>query len=146
MEQTKYLYETTFIVNASLEDAQIDAVTDHVLETITRNGGEIAATNKWGRKRLAYTIQKKNNGFYVNIEFTAPGGVIAQLERSFILEENILRFLTVQISERALKARSRALATQSAQVETISPEIPDTSPVKEPLFENEGTEPIVKPL
>ena len=139
MEQTKYLYETTFIVNASLEDAQIDTVTNHVLETITRNGGEVAATNKWGRKRLAYTIQKKNNGFYVNIEFTAPGGVIGQLERAYVLEENILRFLTVQISERALQARARALANQPEQTETITTETPVIPSSKEPLFEDEST-------
>lgn len=138
MEQTKYLYETTFIVNASLEDAQIDVVTNHILEIITRNGGEVAATNKWGRKRLAYTIQKKNNGFYVNIEFTAPGPVIAQLERAFILEENILRFLTVQIGKRALKARSQALTNQTSQPEMVTPEIPAPLSPKEPLFEDEA--------
>ena len=69
MVHPKHLYETTFIVNASLEDTQVEAVLAHVTEVITRNGGEMKAVNKWGRKRLAYTIQKKNNGFYINLEF-----------------------------------------------------------------------------
>ena len=73
MNIAKNHYETTFIINASLEDSQIESTISHVSEVITRNGGEITALNKWGRKRLAYPIQKKNNGFYVNMEFIAPG-------------------------------------------------------------------------
>ncbi len=77
MDNTKRMYETTFIVNASLDDAQVDSVIGRVQDTITKNGGTIAAMNKWGRKRLAYSINKKTNGFYVNIEFDAPGTVLA---------------------------------------------------------------------
>src|SRR5206468_9438818 len=53
MEPRKRLYETTFIVNASLEDTQIEGAITHIQEIITRNGGEITAVNRWGRKRLA---------------------------------------------------------------------------------------------
>lgn len=133
MDHTKRLYETTFIVNASLEDTQIETAIAHISETITRNGDEISSTNRWGRKRLAYTIQKKNNGFYVNMEFIAPGSVIVQLERVYILDENILRFLTIQLDEKAVKARQQAMTIPPA---VVSPEVP----VKEPLFESDITE------
>ncbi len=73
MDNTHRLYETTFIVNASLDDPQVDAVVARVQDTITKNGGTIKAVNKWGRKRLSYPINKKTNGFYVNIEFTVAG-------------------------------------------------------------------------
>ena len=56
MNQTKRLYETTLIINASLEDSQIEAVITRGQEIITRNGGEIKALNKWGRKRLASAL------------------------------------------------------------------------------------------
>ncbi len=134
MEQVKRLYETTFIVNASLEDAQIESAIGHAGEAITRNGGEIVALNKWGRKRLAYPIQKKNNGFYVNIEFRAPGPVLGQLERVFLLDENILRFLTVQIDKRILKARAQAAAKAAAAAA-------QAEPGKEPLFTDDPATP-----
>ena len=137
MTKAKQPYETTFIVNASLEDAQIDIVVNNIQELITRHGGEISAVNRWGRKRLAYTIKKKNNGYYANIEFESPATVLSELERTYILDENILRFITIKLDKRALKAR-----TESAHV-VLQPETeaPILSPlIREPLFGNEGSE------
>ena len=133
MNHAKHLYETTFIVNASLEDTQVDTLLTHISEVITRNGGEIKAVNKWGRKRLAYTIQKKNNGFYVNIEFEAPGSTLLQLERAYILDENILRFLTIQLSKQALEARERGLLAPVLE----EPAPAQALPAKAPLFEDD---------
>jgi small subunit ribosomal protein S6 len=104
----KQIYETTFIVNAALDDPQIDAVIDKVKEVIVKNGGEIRDLFKWGRKRFAYPIKKKNNGFYTVIEFSAPGEAIAKIERHYQLEENILRYLTVVLDKNALKAKTAA--------------------------------------
>ncbi|MBI1806423.1 MAG: 30S ribosomal protein S6 [Ignavibacteria bacterium] len=130
MDQSKRLYETTFIINASLEDTQIETAITHISETITRNGGEITSTNKWGRKRLAYPIQKKNNGFYANMEFVAPGTVVAQLERVYTLDENILRFLTIQLDGKAVMARQQAITKTAASS-------PPEAPTKEPLFDSD---------
>jgi small subunit ribosomal protein S6 len=105
MEQKKNIYETTFIVNASLDDPQIDTIIDKVQEVITKNNGEIMELAKWGRKRFAYPIKKKNNGFYVVCEFKASGDLIARLERHFLLEENIIRFLIIGLDKKALQAR-----------------------------------------
>ena len=105
MEQKKNIYETTFIVNAGLDDPQIDAIIDKVQESIVKNSGEIMELAKWGRKRFAYPIKKKNNGFYVVIEFKASGDLIARLERHFLLEENIIRFLIIGLDKKALQAR-----------------------------------------
>jgi small subunit ribosomal protein S6 len=105
MEQKKNIYETTFIVNASLDDPQIDTIIDKVQEVITKNNGEIMELAKWGRKRFAYPIKKKNNGFYVVCEFKSSGDLIARLERHFLLEENIIRFLIIGLDKKALQAR-----------------------------------------
>src|SRR5262245_5054272 len=153
MLQTKRLYETTFIVNASIEDTQIEAVISHILDTITGNGGEIAAVNRWGRKRLAYVIQKKNSGYYVNVEFQAFGPLVERLEHVFLLDENVLRFLTIQIDKRAMSARAKN-AAQMAPAEAGMPSaaaVPATAapataapaavvaadPAREPLFSND---------
>jgi small subunit ribosomal protein S6 len=105
MEKKKNIYETTFIVNASLDDPQIDAIIEKVQEVITKNNGEIMELAKWGRKRFAYPIKKKNNGFYVVCEFSSSGDLVARLERHFILEENIIRFLIIALDKKALQAR-----------------------------------------
>ena len=102
--QTK-IYESIIIVNATLEDAQIEAEIEKIKDFITKNNGEIRALEKWGRRRLAYAIKKKNNGFYCLYEFKAPGDLIAKLERQYLLNENIIRFLTVELNKKALKAK-----------------------------------------
>ena len=109
MPSAKHIYETTFIVNASVDDAQIEAAIARVQEIITKNGGTITSLNKWGRKRLAYPIHKKTTGFYCYIEFESEGSVIGLVERSYQLDELILRYLTVRLSNNALKARAKAL-------------------------------------
>jgi small subunit ribosomal protein S6 len=135
--EPKRQYESTFIINASLEDAQIEAALNRASEAITRNGGEITAVNKWGRKRLSYPIQKKNNGFYVNLEFTAPGAVIPQLERVFLLDENILRYLTIVLDKKAIAARLQ----QSLQVPPPVPGVEPPAPVvKEPIFGDDAAD------
>jgi small subunit ribosomal protein S6 len=105
MERKKNIYETTFIVNAGLDDPQIDAIIDKVQEVIIKNNGEILELAKWGRKRFAYPIKKKNNGFYVVFEFKSSGDLIARLERHFLLDENIIRFLIIGLDKKSLQAR-----------------------------------------
>jgi small subunit ribosomal protein S6 len=134
MDTAKRLYETTFIVNASLDDPQVETVIGRVQEAITKNGGSVSAVNKWGRKRLSYPINKKTNGFYVNLEFEATGTVIAPLERSFQLDEMVLRHLTIALDRRAIKARAAAAVPAPAQ--------PEPAPVttREPLFTEQAEE------
>jgi small subunit ribosomal protein S6 len=133
MSNATQQYETTFIVNASLDDIQVDGVISRVQETVGKNGGTISSLNKWGRKRLAYPINKRTNGFYVNIEFEAPGTLLAPLERSFQLDEMILRHLTVVLDKKAIAART---AAQTASA--LSTEEKPIAPAREPLF----TEPV----
>ena len=115
MQKENKIYETTFIVNATLDDAQIDAVIEKVKDLIVKNGGEVRSQEKWGRKRLAYTVDKKNNGFYAFLEFTAPGDLIAKLDRHYQLDEQIIRYLTIQLDKKALKAKEIAAALQRSQ-------------------------------
>ena len=101
----KKLYESTFIVNAALDDAQIDTVIEKAKDVIVKNGGEVRDLAKWGRKRFAYSIKKKNNGFYVVCEFNAPGDLIPKLERHYQLDENVIRYLTIALDKKALQSR-----------------------------------------
>lgn len=134
MQQTKRQYETTFIVNAGLDDPQIDTVIEKVKDFIVKQGGEILDVNKWGRKRLAYPIQKKNNGFYVVIEFKAAPDAIAKLERFYFLEDNILRYLTVVLDKKAIMGKAQQAAKQAlaeAEQAAIESQATETEPGEE---------------
>ncbi|MEW6509405.1 MAG: 30S ribosomal protein S6 [Bacteroidota bacterium] len=135
MDNAQQIYESTFIINASLDDAQVEAVIARVSDAIVKNGGAVTALNKWGRKRLAYSINKKTNGFYVNVEFTAPGTALAPLERSFQLDEMILRYLTIVLNRKALASRAKAQAAAAAPP-AETPQIP----AREPLFKETPAE------
>jgi len=115
------IYETTFIVNAALEDADIEAVVTKVIGYIENHGGQIKEINKWGRRRLAYPINKKYNGFYVNLVFDATPNTIPILERFLVLEDTILRHLSLVLPKKLSEFRiKRALERGISIHETLS--------------------------
>jgi len=101
---SKRTYESVVIINATLEDDQIEATLARMQETITTHGGEIIELDKWGRKRLAYPIKKAKSGYYSVFRFTATTDLIAVLERNYRLDENVIRYLTIQLDKFALEA------------------------------------------
>ena len=105
MQYQTRIYESVIIINATLEDAQVETEIEKIKDFILKNGGELRALEKWGRRRLAYAIKKKNNGFYVLYEFKAPGDIVAKLERQYLLNENVIRFMTIELNKKALKAK-----------------------------------------
>jgi len=94
------LYESTFIINAALEDPDVEAVIRRVTDYIENHGGTFVEMNKWGRRRLAYPIKKKYNGYYVYMAFEAASEILPLVERFFNLEENVLRHLNLELSEK----------------------------------------------
>jgi len=122
MDTPKKVYETTFIINSYLEDAQIEAIITKVEETITKGGGVINVFDKIGRKRLAYPIKKKNNGYYCYIVFEATPDFIAKLERFYQLEEGVLRYLTIALDKKALAALAKNQEMKKAEAQ----EAPET--------------------
>lgn len=100
-------YETTFIVNAALEDPDIDAIIGKVTGYIENHGAQIVEINRWGRRRLAYPINKKYNGFYVHIVFDAAPSTIPILERFLVLEDTVLRHLTLILPKKLRDFRAK---------------------------------------
>ncbi len=97
------VYESAVMINAALEDEQIQALISRIKETITTNGGEIREIEDWGRKRLAYVVKKSKVGYYVIFRFSAPSSLIAKLERFYILDEQFLRYLTIKLDSDAVE-------------------------------------------
>ena len=92
-------YELALVVNAKIEDDARAVVVEKAKDYITRLGGTIANVDEWGKKRLAYEIQKMREGFYYFIQFDANADVPAQLEENVRIMDNVLRFLCVRADE-----------------------------------------------
>ncbi|NOX66004.1 MAG: 30S ribosomal protein S6 [Chlorobi bacterium] len=107
-------YESVVVLNATLEDTQTNSVLNRIEDQISSNSGQILNIDKWGRKRLAYPIHKQKSGFYVVYQYEAPRELIAKLERSFRLDENIIRFLTIKLTKKDLEH----IAKKKAQIES----------------------------
>ena len=115
-------YESVAIINATLEDEQIEVTISRILEVITSHGGEILDVDKWGRKRLAYPIQKAKSGYYLILRFNAPTDLIAVLERNYRLDENIIRYLTITLDKFALEAIAKQKETASVAEAAVADE------------------------
>jgi len=92
-------YELALIVNAKIEDDARTATVEKAKEYITRFGGTVTEVEDWGKKRLAYEVQKMREGFYYFIQFDAEADVPAQVEQRVRIIDNILRFLCVRKDE-----------------------------------------------
>jgi small subunit ribosomal protein S6 len=96
-------YESAVLINAALDDEQIESVISRIQDSITNNGGQVRDIDRWGRKRLAYMVKKSKIGYYAIFRFDAPGELIAKLERAYNLDDHILRFMTISLSDDALE-------------------------------------------
>lgn len=130
MNKRRTLYESTFIVNATLEDPQIEQVIEKVKEQLAKMNADLKDLYRWGRKRFAFPIKKKNNGYYVVMEFEADTDAVSKLDRFFHIEENILRSLILKLDKHALKSRIKVsdLAKQNLGEPGMVSE-PDVAPL-----------------
>ena len=92
-------YELALVVNAKIEDDARAAVVEKAKEYITRAGGTVTEVEDWGKKKLAYEIQKMNECFYYFIQFDAEPDVPAEVEADVRIMDNVLRFLCVKKDE-----------------------------------------------
>lgn len=122
-------YESAVIINASLEDQQIEAIVTKLKETIVQNGCTITNEEVWGRKRLAYPIKKSKVGYYIVFRFEGPVQAIAQLERVYRLDESILRFLTIKLSKFAMAYFSEQAQKAAAAVAEETVAVVEETPV-----------------
>ena len=89
-------YELTVVVNAKIEDDVRVATVEKVKEYVARYGGTVTNVDEWGKKRLAYEIQKMKEGFYYFIQFEADATAPAEIERHVSIMENVIRYLCVR--------------------------------------------------
>ncbi len=92
-------YELAVVLSAKLEDDVRNATVEKAKDYIARFGGNVTEVEDWGKKRLAYEVQKMREGFYYFIQFDADADVPAQVEQRVRIMDNVLRFLCVRKDE-----------------------------------------------
>jgi small subunit ribosomal protein S6 len=99
-------YELMLVFRPDAPDERLSAIIDRTTRQITTGGGQIVKVAPWGRRRLAYPIDRQREGSYHIIVFEAPAEAIAELERSLLITEEVLRHLVVRQERPAKASRS----------------------------------------
>ena len=126
-------YEVMFIVRPDVEEADLDKLIEGFSNNITTGGGEIKSVEKMGRRRLAYTVRKFNDGFYVLLTILAEGKLITEIERRLRVSEPVIKFITVRMDEEE-KRLAKVKAIRDTKVKRSAQPIaqPHQAPVAAP--------------
>lgn len=95
------LYESIFIVRPSLSDEDTSKVIEKMKGVVEKNGATLLKSENWGKKKLAYEVKRERKGTFVYLHFRSEGGVVGELERSYRLEDSVIKFLTVRLTQEA---------------------------------------------
>ena len=106
----KRVYEVVFIVDPGTQEEDLNRLTENLRTIVTNGGGTVTKSEVMGRRQLAYSIGRSNEGIYVLFEIEGSGSEIAELERRMRVSDQVMRYLTVRVDEdrqRAEKLRAR---------------------------------------
>ena len=132
------IYEEMFIVRPAATEEEITPIIDQLKSTVTSAGGTVDKEERWGVRKLAYRVEKRNEGYYVLMQFTAGPGTVKEVERRLRVNDNVLKYLTVRIDEKLKKIEKRrkerekraarrpapVVASPAAPAEATSPAMP----------------------
>jgi small subunit ribosomal protein S6 len=119
-------YETTYILRPNLGEEQFTEIIDRTNAIITNDGGGVICLDRWGMKRLAYEISKEVQGYYVYLNYAAPGNTVDEIERIFRIDDRVLRYLTIKLGDsmdaEAIEAEKQRIAEKAAAREKAQSE------------------------
>ena len=124
-------YEVMYVIDPTLEDSARAELIDRFSDLVKKNGGEVDRVDEWGKRRLAYAIQYKTEGYYVLMYMSAPSDLPRELERNFKISDAILRYLVTRLEGeipakrepvKAYVAREDAPAAEPAKEEAPAAE------------------------
>lgn len=139
------VYEVMFIIRPDVLDEDLDKLVAALEATVTNGGGAIKSTEKLGRRKLAYTVRKFNDGNYIVLTVEADGKLIAELERRLRVTEPVIKFITVRMDEedkRLAKVRAIRASRKKMSAQPVAPP-PAAEPVAAPV---EAPAPVAQPI
>ena len=129
-------YELTYIIDTALEEEARKELIEKISSLIAQNGGEVEKVDEtWGKRRLAYPINDKPEGYYVLVTMQAPAELPKEIERNLRINENVLRSLVIKLEEKKHSVKPRPVRVPVAapvQEAASAEEAPAAAPVETP--------------
>ena len=120
-------YELTYIIDTALEETARKELIEKVSALIAANGGEVEKVDEtWGKRRLAYAINYKTEGWYVLVTFKAPADLPRELERNLEIYDSVLRYMIVKLEVKKSSVKPRAARPVAAPV--VEAPVEETAP------------------
>ena len=101
------IYENLFIVKPDATEEEIDQLIELMSKNVTTGGGTVDKVDKWGKRRLAYRVEKQREGSYVLLQFTAEPAAVKEFERRMRVQDSVIKFITVRIDETLKRVEKR---------------------------------------
>jgi small subunit ribosomal protein S6 len=101
------IYEILFIADPNLGEPEVDTLASHVQGYVEKEGGKVQKVEKWGKKRLAYTVRRQREGYYVLLTVEGGALLVKEVERRIRVTDGVIRFITVRVDEELRKAEGR---------------------------------------
>lgn len=133
------IYEELFIVKPDAPDEEVDAFVETLRTQLTNAGATVDKVDKWGKRRLAYKVDKYREGTYVLFQFTAGPETVKELERRLRVSDVVLKFLTVRIDE-TLKRLDKRKKERDKRAAKRASQGPSTLTPAQPSLERQMTE------
>jgi small subunit ribosomal protein S6 len=101
------IYEEMFIIRPDATEEEITPIVEQLKTTVTSAGGTIDKEERWGVRKLAYRVEKRNEGYYVLMQFTAEPQTVKEVERRLRVNDAVLKYMTVRIDEKLKRIEKR---------------------------------------
>ena len=121
-------YETIYILRPTLGEDQVNTLIDNTTKIIQSDNGLIIESDKWGIKKLAYPIKKESLGYYVLCDFAGTPEAVAEIERKFRIDDSVLRYLTVKISDTITTEEAETATAELATRKAAAQQASETEP------------------
>ncbi len=113
-------YESLYILRPDLQEEEVEALAKDVESQITGDGGTIVKSEIWGKRRLAYEVQKCSEGYYILVRFMATPVFVARLENYFRLTDAVIRYLMLNFDEKTLRLEARQKKRKEAELQNAA--------------------------
>lgn len=118
------VYEELFIIKPDVPEEEVDGFVDQIKQVITSGKGTVDKVDKWGVRKLAYRVQKYNEGVYTLVQFSSSPDLVKEVERRLRVTDMVIKFITVRIDEKLKKIEKRKKARDKRAARRPTPQAP----------------------
>jgi small subunit ribosomal protein S6 len=124
------IYEEMFVIRPDATEEEINPIVDQLKTTVTSAGGTIDKEERWGVRKLAYRVEKRNEGYYVLMQFTAGPQTVKEVERRLRVNDAVLKYMTVRIDEKLKRIEKRKKQREKRAARKPAPAVAAPAPLE----------------